>query len=324
MSLDISVIVEWDNVRLSEMGRCLRMLQTLRTQALQSERSVEVIILFDESQVALSDIESATRQHLLQPDQTGKMLKCRIEPARGLNYYQLKNMGVSLSEGNVVVFVDTDVVPEENWFKALTEPFWSQPEIQVLAGHTYLDPEDLVSRAFAIGWFFPLRNASSTLVKDVRHFYANNVAFRKSVFQAHPFRDMPKGMTRGACHFLSITLAENGVLVWGQMAAKTSHPAPNGWRHIITRGFAQGRDWAMQQQIHGKPGWRIAFKAFRSMLSTDIRIIKNTLRHGHKIGLPIWQIPLVIVLMMSYYLTVCLGAWAHLLAPGITSQVWQL
>jgi hypothetical protein len=324
MSFDVSVIVEWDNVRLSEKGRCVRMLQKLREQALQSNRSVEVIILFDENQVHRADIESATSLHLLQPNGTGKTLPCRIHPTNALNYYQLKNLGVSISKGEIVVFVDTDVIPEDNWFSALTEPFWEKPEIQVLAGHTYLDPEDLVSRAFAIGWFFPLRSESSALIKNVRHFYANNVAFRKTVFQAYPFDEMPKGMTRGACHFLSITLAESGVLVWGQMAAKTSHPAPNGWRHVVTRGFAQGRDWAMQQQIHGKPGWRIAFKAFRSMLSTHIRIIKNTLRHGRKVGMPIWQMPVVIVLMMFYYLAVCLGAWAHLLAPRITREVWQL
>jgi hypothetical protein len=60
------------------------------------------------------------------------------------------------------------------------------------------------------------------------------------------------------------------------------------------------------------------------MLSTHIRIIKNTLRHGRKVGMPIWQMPVVIVLMMFYYLAVCLGAWAHLLAPRITREVWQL
>ncbi|WP_292065209.1 glycosyltransferase family 2 protein [Mesorhizobium sp.] len=38
-------------------------------------------------------------------------------------YYQLKNNGVRLSEGDVVVFMDSDTVPERNWLSNLLAPF---------------------------------------------------------------------------------------------------------------------------------------------------------------------------------------------------------
>ena len=240
MQYDISVIIEWENVLLAEQERCFRMLERLRKQVLESTRSVEILVMFNPGQVDRTIIEAAIGRYLTTPAADGRRLACRIEAGPDLHYYQLKNLGIRLAHGEVIAFLDSDVIPEAGWLPALTEPFWSNPEIQVLSGHTYLDPKDLISRAFALGWFFPLRSSEPALMVGSRHFFANNLAFRRPVLEAHPFPDMDEGMTRGACSMLKAALARDGIVIWGNSAAQTSHPAPGTQRPGPLRGAGAG------------------------------------------------------------------------------------
>lgn len=321
---DISVIIEWENVLLAEQDRCFRMLERLRKQALDSTRSIEVMVVFNPEQVNRSIIEEAVGRYLTTPADDGRSLSCRIEAGPGMHYYQLKNHGSRLTQGAVIAFLDSDVIPEEGWLKALTEPFWSNPEIQVLAGHTYLDPEDLMSRAFALGWFFPLRSSEAALKAGSRYFFANNLAFRRSVLEAHPFPDMGEGMTRGACVMLKTDLSQHRIAIWGSSAAQTCHPAPNGLAHFVARGLAQGRDWAMDCVADGIPPWRTGLRALRKFVSKPWRIFTRALRYGRGVGLPIWQVPLAVSIMVMFYLEGLLGTWAYVLMPEHSRRWWRI
>lgn len=313
--VDISVIVEWENVLLAEMTRCTRMLEQLGRQAAASTRSVEVLVMFNPEQVDGATVEAAVARHLPA---------ARVETGPGLHYYQLKNLGFSRARGRVIVFLDSDVIPEDSWFEALTEPFWSRPDIQVLAGTTYLDPHDLTSRAFALGWFFPLRSTGSGLETGDKPFFANNVAFRHAILATHPFPDMAAGMTRGACGRLKEALRGHGIAIWSSQAARTSHPAPKGLAHFLARGFAEGRDSAMQCEQRGIPTWRNGLRTVRKVFSNTRRMVVRTLRHGRRIGLPAWQFPLAVGLMAVFYLEACLGAWAYVLAPRRAARWWRI
>lgn len=317
MAHEITLILEWENVLLAERERCWEGLQTLERQILSSRRSVEFLVLYNPDQVDEESIRSAMSANL-------SLLDYRIIPAQGMHYYQLKNFGVREADGELIVFMDTDVIPEDGWFSALTEPFWAMPEIQVLAGHTYLEPEGFVARAFALGWFFPLRSGNARLVNDARHFFANNVAFRRSVFMQYPFPEMAEGQTRGACTMLCEQLLRSGVRIWRNEAAKASHPAPNGIRHVALRGLAEGRDWAVDRRKRQVVGWRCGIKAFKRAFSKGASMARKTFRHGPGIGLPYWQAPFAIAFMFGYYMLSCFGAWLFLLAPDITRRMWRI
>ncbi|MDD5366881.1 MAG: glycosyltransferase family A protein [Gallionellaceae bacterium] len=324
MQYDISVIIEWENVLLAEQERCFRMLEQLSKQVLESTRRIEIVVMFNPGQVDRTIIEEAIGRHLTTLAEDGRRLACRIEAGPGLHYYQLKNLGIRLAHGEVIAFLDSDVIPEEGWLQALTEPFWSNPAIQVLSGHTYLDPKDLISRAFALGWFFPLRSSEPILKADSRYFFANNLAFRRVVLEGHPFPDMSEGMTRGACVMLKADLSQHGIAIWSNSAAQTSHPAPNGLAHFAARGLAQGRDWAMDREAEGIPPWRTGLRALRKFVSKPWRMFTRTLRFGRGIGLPIWQMPLVVSIMALFYLEGLLGTWAYVLAPEHSRRWWRV
>ncbi|WP_224545957.1 glycosyltransferase family A protein [Mesorhizobium sp. CA16] len=74
----------------------------------------------------------------------------------GGRYYDLKNNGIPSCEGSVLVFLDSDTVPERNWLSTLLKPFVDQPETICVNGHTYLSYDDFFSRTFALIWFFPM------------------------------------------------------------------------------------------------------------------------------------------------------------------------
>lgn len=322
MAFAVSVIIEWENVLLAEQERCVAMLTRLRQQILESGQAVEVLVGFNPGQAERAVVTTAVARYLSNPDDQGRSVACRVVDGRDLHYYQLKNLCARLASGELIVFLDSDVIPEPGWLVAIMATFAEHPDAMVVAGHTYLDPVDLLSRAFALGWFFPLRAQVPGLTRDARHFFANNVAFRHYIFSAHPFPDMPDGMTRGACVQLAATLRRENVAIWRQTAAQTSHPAPNGPVHFITRGLAQGRDWAMDRGREGRPGGGTGLLALAKVFSRSLRMVRRAFRHRRAVDLPLWQVPLAAAAMMLFYLADCLGAWAYLLAPGL-ARGWR-
>lgn len=319
-----SIIIEWDNARLSEAGRAVDMLHALCEQAEAAPFETEFLVLFNDEEINADQLHRIVRQHLM----AGKMAQahCQLVAAGGTRYYELKNKGAQIARGEIVVFVDSDVLLEPGWLDQITAPLWLHADVQVNAGETYMSTHNLIEKAFALHWFFPLRSQVNKQRDDRHHFFANNVAFRRSFFLAHPFPAIPKGMTRGACVLLARQLSESGVAIWTNTAARTSHPAPNGLQHFIQRGLAQGRDWAMLETIqHQTSRAGIVSLALRRLLLSKLnRILKTTFRTGRQVGLQWWQYPAVIAIMWAYTLLVSIGAIAVALWPERATRAWQL
>src|SRR5688500_3373066 len=83
-------------------------------------------------------------------------IQLRVLPAPGQHYYQLKNFGTQHAKGDFIVFLDSDVIPEEDWLLHLLTSF-ANSEVQVVGSNVYIDPYNLYTKTFALGWFFPLR-----------------------------------------------------------------------------------------------------------------------------------------------------------------------
>lgn len=324
MKTDISIVIEWENVLLAEDDRCFKMLEHLHQQACELSKSIEIIVLFNPEQFTAELVNSEVERYLGVAEASDCHVQVRVEAATGLHYYQLKNHGADLAQGDILVFMDSDVIPEDGWLAAISMPFYEHPEIEVLSGHTYLDPSDLVSRAFALGWFFPLRGHSEKMAKGVSYFYANNVAFRRNTFMRYKFPEMPEGMTRGACGILANTLKLDGIEIWKNHNAQASHPAPNGLSHFINRGFAEGRDWAMQRQASGKKALTTNFHIIEKSIKKTVRMVKKTVRNGRGVGLRMWQSPIAILIMAVYYLEICLGAWIYSVMPNFARKSWRV
>lgn len=321
--MDLSIVLEWENVFLADDERCFLMLRKLARQLEEVCRSSELIVLFNPEQMDRDRLEEVLSKYFEQ-ESLGRSTALRIEESKGSHYYTLKNEGVAYACGEIIVFVDSDIVPEGNWLKELTAPFFDHPEINVLAGHTYLSHDTLVEKSFALGWLFPLRNDQDSLHTSRARFFANNVAFRRKVISEHPFPDLPAGVTRGACYLLAKTLVSSGITIWTNTAARVVHPPPSCFQHYMVRALAEGRDDVLGGSRPARTrlsSLRRSCRRTRKKITASWCKIKS--QRG-RVALAIWQTPGAYIVMTCFYLITFFGSFAAILFPTYAKTHWRI
>ena len=151
-----SIIVEMENARSidwDEIGVGL--------MALAREIAAVSSIGFATPKVVVShggqdvDAQSLRSHFKAEAPELGQVADVSFAACPDGRYYDLKNNGIPATNGNVVVFLDSDTVPEPGWLPTLLEPF-QDPETVCVNGYTYLSHDDFFSRTFALIWFFPM------------------------------------------------------------------------------------------------------------------------------------------------------------------------
>ena len=303
MTPDVSIIVEWENTALAGVPRALVTLARLRDETGRSARRIDVLICHDEDTPPdLSPVAAA-----LPPG-------WRLLRIPGARYYQLKNHGAAATAGSIILFLDSDAIPEAGWLEGMLAPF-DDPAVQVVAGHAYIEAESLYSRAFALTWFFPLR-AEPVPLKPATRFFANCVAFRRSTFLAHPFAPV-EGASRGACVELARELCEAGITIWKSTAAQVAHPAPRGGGHFALRALAEGRD-----RLSRERGWRATIAGSLARFAHHCGAgLWAIVRHRGKVGLSLAGVPVALGICWVYYGLCFAGEAATLLGVGAIRRV---
>jgi hypothetical protein len=156
----------------------------------------------------------------------------------GLTYYDQKNFGVKQTDADVILFVDSDVVPEEGWLGYLMDAM-KDPSIQVVGGETYLATDSFIDRVYAGFWLFETKKPARGLY-EARNFYANNVALRADLIRNNPFPTLDS--YRGQCSALAQSLKKQGVKLMRDGRARVSHPPPSGFSHFLNRAICNGHD----------------------------------------------------------------------------------
>jgi hypothetical protein len=272
----VSVVIEWENARLSELGRTREMLKALATQLGEigdrMNEPPELIVLHDGEAVDASLVRGFVEEAFGTPPS----ISLRTETTEGDGYYAQKNRGAELASRELLLFLDSDVVPEPGWLSTLLGNF-ADPKVGVACGNTYMDAEDFASRAFALFWFFPLRSAATPDATPVEseYFFANNVVFRRELFLKYRFPQLP--MMRGQCVQLAKRLREDGHRIMIDRRAQVSHPPPNGVSHFVRRALVEGHDAVVQDRLRG--GGRFGYG-----LGTPWRFASSVARAAKRIG----------------------------------------
>src|SRR5262249_43415212 len=155
----------------------------------------------------------------------------------GCSYYEAKNAGFRATRAAVVAFGDADCWPDPEWLERLLAPFAAEPGTAVVAGRTRYRRDLLGAAATAIDFMY----FQSPLRPDPRrNFYANNVASRREVFEAHAFPPAP-GVYRGHCQLLGLRLAAHGIGVRFEPRAVTVHRFPDSLRELVELRLRRGR-----------------------------------------------------------------------------------
>jgi hypothetical protein len=310
----LSVIVEWANTRLNGELRAGLLLDALARQwqeivagdrpatlppaarrflgALQPR--AELVIVSGEARGF--DVEEGLQKRL------SRGFDLTLQVAQGLEYYPLKNFGAGLASGDLLLFVDSDVLPEDGWLAHLLGSL-ADPAIHVVCGQTYVAPTDLVARAFALGWTYSLRDDSGKLVQP-RRFYANNILFRTEVFRQTGFRPLGR-RSRGASSLLRRDLERLGITIWENREARVDHPPPSSVRHMVVRALAHGRDHYMkdsEERTLAGLGRSLAIAAHRLR-----RGFVRTFRERRRVGLRRRDVPAALAVILAYYAFFALG-----------------
>ena len=242
-----SAVVEWENARLTGAERATRMLRALVAQTRdllgELEERPELIILYEKGVIAPEVIETS----LSRACRSEVPLELRFHATEGSNYYGQKNEGAELASRDYVLFLDSDVVPEPGWLRAMLGSL--RGGVEVVGGGTYVETGSFLGRAFGLFWFFPLRAPSKGL-REANFFYANNVIFRRELFLAHKFPDLP--LYRGHCAILANRLHKHGVRLYLQTDAIVAHPPPNP-KHFAHRAVSEGYDLTIRRRLLGQP-----------------------------------------------------------------------
>ncbi len=257
-TLDYSIVVEWENIRLAEASRATSMLQAISRQMQRLARSGvngELLLVCDEDdeprQRALAD-EARTFWTL-------PAVQLRVLSVIEARYYEKKNAGAAAAIGAIILFLDSDVVPEADWLSQMLAPF-TDSSIDVVGGATHVEPASAYARAVAAFWFFAPRR-DDTGLGTLEAVYANNLAFRRAVFLAHGFPTRPT--FRGQATELIRTLRSHGAGVVLQRGARCEHPPPNGLLHFVRHGICDGHDQmrAAAATVDAPVPWRHTFSS---------------------------------------------------------------
>ena len=234
-----SFIIEWDNARLSELGRTRQMIRALQEQVVahrpKPAQPPQIVILYDKNQVDPAIIHQVLDETL---DAFAWDAIVKVVPTDGLGYYELKNFGVLHVDREITLFIDSDTIPEPGWFDALMSAI-EQPQIEVVGGNTYVYPDSFLAKAFGLFWFYGPRSKGTALYNH-EFIYANNVAFKRSLLERYPFPEVSS--FRGQCHMLSQKMRFDGITVYRHDGARVMHPTTNGVAHFLRRAICEGHD----------------------------------------------------------------------------------
>ncbi|MEX2176114.1 MAG: glycosyltransferase family A protein [Pirellulaceae bacterium] len=301
----ISIIMEWENVQFAEDARAGKVLAALAAQAdallsasghgsREIAAPIELLVLFDDASAVQGEIEAVLQRAV----GTTSSLLVRVVATAGLSYFSLKNRGVQLSTGDLIVFLDSDVIPQPGWLATLVGSF-DDPEVQVVGSRAFVRGESAYSRTVALTWFFqPLPETAELL--PVEHFHANGVAFRRAVAVANPFPETP-GQSRGAGWDLANQLQAQGTRLHEHSGALLDHPPPHGLRNYARRALVHGSDDLLSiRRRKGKYSGRLSLSIRRTARKWR-QALANLICHRRRVGLSWPAMPLAVAFVSFYF-----------------------
>jgi hypothetical protein len=322
--LRVSIVMEWANAHHYGKHRALRLLERLIHQW-EEVAAGGAPSLSAEASAFLQQLDPRAELILVGSHDCGFDLSPELRPslerrfdvqthvAHGFDYYPLKNLGADLAAGDIVLFIDSDVLPEEHWLAEILAPF-ARPDIQAVCGQTYVAPAGWYATAMALSWMFSLRDERAGLVPAPKIF-SNNLAFRAGVFR-FPRLGLRTRMP------LRREFERAGIAVWQNLRARLDHPAPPGLRDAAVRALAQGRDAYMVDSE--ERSWASMVSGLREGTNRMFQGAARAFRERRRVGLSPGALLPVVAIIGAYYSMFLLGVLLTHASPRGLGGRWRV
>lgn len=313
--MNVSIILEWENVILSGENRTRSSLpdlcQQMRELAERRDFRFEVLLVYSTAEFTRDQIDMTIKQGFAD---IGTGMEVRPVAFDDGAYWEKKNAGADSATGDFLVFFDSDTAPEPGWLAALLAPFDSD-DVHAVAGETYPELDGYYSRAMALFWLFPLRSDRRDLAPSTVA-YGNNSAFRRTTFLKYRYRSQEQ-FRSGASDLLQ-RMAADGIVTYMQPTARCGHPPPNGLAHFVRRAACEGHDNVMLlRRTVGRAPWRQSYWTLRQRTAGDLLAIR---RGYQKVGLsPVGAFGAAL-LAMAYSCCILLGEALTRIDPAIVRR----
>ncbi|HEY4071245.1 MAG TPA: glycosyltransferase [Sphingomicrobium sp.] len=295
----VTIVIEWENAidvddkwTRAAMAALQREIADIAPRMSAKPR---IMYLFDKNAVEPKVIEDALAS---TAPRLRELADLEIIPTDGLTYYKLKNYGIGQSKTDLSIMLDSDAAPQPGWLENLLKPF-ADPKIMAVGGFTVLGYDDLLSKTFALGWIFDLREERSKTVKREK-IHANNCAVRTDFFRENPFPDLPA--FKKQCGFWLRDLTAKGYDYTRTADAMTVHAPHPGYKFLAWRAWTMGldRDYqAFQIATRSRLGrLGFAFKFFGGKVGKGWWRIWT---RGKNVDLPVWQMPGAMAIILGFY-----------------------
>lgn len=179
-------------------------------------------------------------------------------------YYEQKMRAAELAQGDVLVFVDCDVVPDKGWLRCLLAPL-DEESVLLVCGRTYVLPSGFFANLCSDVWLFDRHDerCEDQTISLASTFHANNFAVRRATFERFCFPQFES--FRGQCRAAAYDMDKAGLAIWCASAAKVAHPAPEGVFAYLIRAFRRGSDLIAIGQYIGMTGMELARYVLRGI-----------------------------------------------------------
>lgn len=311
MKQSLTIVVEWENAIIADQSRALQMLscigRELRELGPEHFSGVEIISGYDPTGIRLEVIEGMLRQGLgVIP-----WIDIRNIPLPGRDYYQMKNECAAESRGEIVLLLDSDVIPAPRSLKKLIEAF-EDSEVQICASAVHLANGSLLEKTLALIWAYELPSAEIG-IKKIGSFFVSCVAYRRGVLLKFPYPSSG-GTARASCAAHVRELRAAGIPMHRRVDAHIEHPAPKGFYEFVERALARGRDKVLASR---KPFWK--------NVVLEIKRGLGMITKRHKlVGIRSYQLPSVLVVSSAWWLLLMAGGIATFIAPKQMRKRLQL
>jgi len=234
-----SIVLEYENATTHDGDEAATVFAALRRQfpdapPKHDEERGEILLVFNPDEQDGGDI---ARVLAAAAPTLSDWLDIRPLPTPNARYYEFKNAGAEAARGDILVFLDSDLEPEEGWLQTLLAPF-ADPSVTAVNGYTYLGYDGFLSRTLALTWMFPLRDDTER-ERRRRSLHANNWAVRRAWFLENRFPRHPG--FKVSCSLLSAGMAAQGIEL-RKVDAYGRHKPLEGFRFTMWRGAVAGRD----------------------------------------------------------------------------------